>query len=60
MSLVNRHAISVIYPVSYTHLDVYKRQVVYRRAEKEMPAGAEEIEEAREEGVEIITMARCV
>ena len=34
--------------------------VVYRRAEKEMPAGAEEIEEAREEGVEIITMASPV
>ena len=31
--------------------------IVYRRTEKEMPAGAEEIAEAREEGVNIITMA---
>ena len=31
--------------------------IVYRRTEKEMPAGAEEITEAREEGVNIITMA---
>ncbi len=34
--------------------------VVYRRAEREMPAGSEEIQEAREEGVEIITMASPV
>lgn len=31
--------------------------IVYRRTEKEMPAGIEEIAEAREEGVNIITMA---
>lgn len=34
--------------------------VVYRRSEKEMPAGREEITEAREEGVKIITMASPV
>lgn len=34
--------------------------VIYRRSEKEMPAGGEEIVEAREEGVKIITMASPV
>ena len=31
--------------------------VVYRRTENEMPAGEEEVKEAREEGVKIITLA---
>ena len=31
--------------------------VVYRRTEQEMPAGREEVEEAREEGIEIISLA---
>ena len=31
--------------------------VVYRRTEKEMPAGAEEVNEAREEGIHVMTMA---
>ncbi|MGI5970983.1 MAG: NADH-quinone oxidoreductase subunit NuoF [Oscillospiraceae bacterium] len=31
--------------------------VVYRRSEDQMPAGADEVEEAKEEGVRIITMA---
>lgn len=31
--------------------------VIYRRTEKEMPAGADEVKEAKEEGVNIITMA---
>jgi len=30
--------------------------VVYRRTENEMPAGAKEVQEAREEGVEILTL----
>lgn len=34
--------------------------VVYRRTEREMPAGAEEIQEAREEGIRIITLASPV
>lgn len=31
--------------------------LVYRRTENEMPAGAEEVREAREEGIEVLTMA---
>lgn len=34
--------------------------VVYRRTEREMPAGAEEVKEAREEGIRIITLASPV
>ena len=34
--------------------------VVYRRTENEMPAGAEEVVEAREEGIRIITLASPV
>ena len=34
--------------------------VVYRRAEKEMPAGREELKEAREEGIRVIIMASPV
>ena len=39
-------------PVSYTHLDVYKRQIVYRRSEAEMPARLEEVHHAKEEGID--------
>ena len=31
--------------------------LVYRRTENEMPAGAEEVREARDEGIEVLTMA---
>ena len=33
-----------------------KPTIVYRRSEKEMPANAEEIDECREEGIEIVTL----
>jgi heterodisulfide reductase subunit A-like polyferredoxin len=33
-----------------------KPVIVYRRSEKEMPANAEEVEECREEGIEILTL----
>lgn len=38
-------------------LGARKVTVIYRRSEKEMPAGSEELLEAREEGVEVIPMA---
>ena len=46
--------------VSYTHLDVYKRQgaeevyIVYRRSEKELPARLEEIHHC------LLYTSRCV
>ena len=41
-------------------LGAYEVTVVYRRTENEMPAGAEEVVEAREEGIRIITLASPV
>ena len=31
----NRNCISSVLPVSYTHLDVYKRQIMYKDIEKQ-------------------------
>ncbi|MBC7074556.1 MAG: NADPH-dependent glutamate synthase [Syntrophomonadaceae bacterium] len=41
-------------------LGVEKSYIIYRRSEKEMPARAEEIEHAREEGVEFVLLSSPV
>ena len=41
----------IIWKRSVPYEDVYKRQIVYRRSEEELPARREEVHHAKEEGV---------
>ena len=47
-------------PVSYTHLDVYKRQVIFRENTEDLYAGVEEmIDKDTVHSIKIITRKCC-